>query len=44
MTQIEEKVLDSTFEFSAPVTPSSPQLQTLFDFIAVDKAVRTSWR
>ncbi|MDZ8106445.1 MAG: hypothetical protein RM338_12615 [Nostoc sp. DedQUE12a] len=28
MPHIEEKVLDSTFEFSAPLTANSPELQT----------------
>ncbi|MBD2165960.1 acyl-CoA dehydrogenase family protein [Calothrix membranacea FACHB-236] len=40
MTQIEEKALDSTFNFSAPVTASSPELQTLFDFIALGASER----
>ncbi|MEH1850657.1 MAG: acyl-CoA dehydrogenase family protein [Nostoc sp.] len=40
MIKIEEKVLDSTFEFSAPVTANSPELQTLFDFIALGSAER----
>lgn len=40
MTQIEEKVLDSTFQFSAPLTASSWELQTLFDFIALGAADR----
>lgn len=40
MTQIEEKALDFIFEFSAPVTANSPELQTLFDFIALGAAER----
>jgi alkylation response protein AidB-like acyl-CoA dehydrogenase len=40
MTQIEEKALDSTFKFSAPVTVNSPELQALFDFIALGAAER----
>ncbi|MBD2214948.1 acyl-CoA dehydrogenase family protein [Nostoc linckia FACHB-104] len=32
--------LDSTFNFSAPVTASSPELQTLFDFIALGASER----
>ncbi|MEH1785671.1 MAG: acyl-CoA dehydrogenase family protein [Nostoc sp.] len=40
MIKIEEKVLDSTFQFSAPVTANSPELQTLFDFIALGAAER----
>ncbi len=35
MTQIEEKALDSTFLFSAPVNAKSAELQALFDFIAL---------
>ncbi|MHC5774466.1 acyl-CoA dehydrogenase family protein [Nostoc sp.] len=40
MTQIEEKVIDSTFEFSSPVTAKSPELQALFDFIALGASER----
>ncbi|MCP6757987.1 MAG: acyl-CoA dehydrogenase [Fischerella sp. CENA71] len=40
MTQIEEKALDSAFEFSAPVTVNSPELQTLLDFIALGATER----
>ncbi|MEH1910742.1 MAG: acyl-CoA dehydrogenase family protein [Nostoc sp.] len=40
MTQIEEKVIDSTFEFSSPVTGKSPELQALFDFIALGASER----
>ncbi|WP_427162552.1 acyl-CoA dehydrogenase family protein [Aliinostoc sp. HNIBRCY26] len=40
MTQIEEKVIDSTFRFSSPVTPKSPELQALFDFIALGASER----
>ncbi|OUL34059.1 acyl-CoA dehydrogenase [Nostoc sp. T09] len=40
MTQIEEKALDSSFEFSAPVTANSPELQTLLDFIALGATER----
>ncbi|WP_414753458.1 acyl-CoA dehydrogenase family protein [Anabaena sp. CCY 9910] len=40
MTQIEEKVIDSTFKFSSPVTPKSPELQALFDFIALGASER----
>ncbi|WP_375515264.1 acyl-CoA dehydrogenase family protein [uncultured Nostoc sp.] len=40
MTQIEEKVIDSTFQFSAPVTAKSPELQALFDFIALGASER----
>ncbi|MHC5857985.1 acyl-CoA dehydrogenase family protein [Nostoc sp.] len=40
MTQIEEKVIDSTFQFSTPVTPNSPELQSLFDFIALGASER----
>ncbi|QKQ73992.1 acyl-CoA dehydrogenase family protein [Nostoc sp. TCL240-02] len=40
MTHIEEKALDSTFEFSAPVTANSPELQTLLDFIALGATER----
>ncbi|MDZ8189289.1 MAG: acyl-CoA dehydrogenase family protein [Nostoc sp. ChiSLP02] len=40
MTQIEEKALDSTFHFSAPVKANSPELQTLFDFIALGASER----
>lgn len=40
MTQIKEKVLDSTFQFPAPVTANSPELQKLFDFIAVGASER----
>ncbi|ODH00526.1 acyl-CoA dehydrogenase [Nostoc sp. KVJ20] len=40
MTHIEEKALDSTFEFSASVTANSPELQTLLDFIALGATER----
>ncbi|MCF4969918.1 acyl-CoA dehydrogenase family protein [Nostoc sp. CMAA1605] len=40
MTQIEEKVIDSTFKFLSPVTPQSPELQALFDFIALGASER----
>ena len=40
MTQIKEKVLDSAFQFSAPVTANSPELQKLFDFIALGASER----
>ncbi|MBD2341582.1 acyl-CoA dehydrogenase [Calothrix sp. FACHB-156] len=40
MTQIEEKVIDSKFQFSAAVTPNSPELQTLLDFIALGASER----
>ncbi|MEH2283884.1 MAG: acyl-CoA dehydrogenase family protein [Nostoc sp.] len=40
MTQIEEKVIDSTFQFSAPVTAKSPELQALFDFIVLGASER----
>ncbi|MEH1821413.1 MAG: acyl-CoA dehydrogenase [Nostoc sp.] len=40
MTQIEEKVIDSTFQFSTPVTPKSAELQSLFDFIALGASER----
>ncbi|MCP6757983.1 MAG: hypothetical protein NHB32_04205 [Fischerella sp. CENA71] len=35
MTQIEQKVLDPTIQFLVPVKANSPELQTLFDFIAL---------
>ncbi|BAY34545.1 putative acyl-CoA dehydrogenase [Nostoc carneum NIES-2107] len=35
MIQPVEKAIDSTFEFSTPVTANSPALQELFDFIAL---------
>jgi alkylation response protein AidB-like acyl-CoA dehydrogenase len=40
MTQIAEKTLDSTFQFSIPVTAKAPELQKLFDFIALGAAER----
>jgi len=40
MTQIEEKVINSTFKFSSPVTANSPELQALFDFIALGASER----
>ncbi|WP_242045780.1 MULTISPECIES: acyl-CoA dehydrogenase family protein [unclassified Calothrix] len=40
MTQIEEKVIDSTLQFSAAVTPNSPELQTLLDYIALGASER----
>ncbi|MDZ8260980.1 acyl-CoA dehydrogenase family protein [Nostoc sp. ChiQUE01b] len=40
MTHIEEKALDSTFEFSASVTANPPELQTLLDFIALGATER----
>jgi len=40
MTQIEEKVIDSTFQFSTPITAKSPQLQALFDYIALGASDR----
>ncbi|MEH2420486.1 MAG: acyl-CoA dehydrogenase family protein [Nostoc sp.] len=40
MTHIEEKVIDFTFQFSAPVTAKSPELQALFDFIALGASER----
>ncbi|MBD2611316.1 MAG: acyl-CoA dehydrogenase [Nostoc sp. GBBB01] len=40
MTQIEEKVINSTFKFSFPVTANSPELQALFDFIALGASER----
>jgi alkylation response protein AidB-like acyl-CoA dehydrogenase len=40
MTQIEEKVIDSTFQFFAPVTAKSPELQALFDFIGLGASDR----
>lgn len=40
MTQIEEKVIDSTLQFSALITASSGELQTLFDFIALEASER----
>ncbi|BAY50112.1 putative acyl-CoA dehydrogenase (plasmid) [Scytonema sp. HK-05] len=38
MIKTPEKVADSTFQFSAPVTVHSPELQQLFDFIAAGAA------
>ncbi|WP_277883187.1 hypothetical protein [Nostoc sp. FACHB-145] len=35
MTESLEKLADNTFEFTAPVTANSPELQQLFDFIAL---------
>ncbi|HEY9621786.1 MAG TPA: acyl-CoA dehydrogenase family protein [Crinalium sp.] len=40
MTQIAEKPLTPTFQFSTPITASSPELQTLFDYIALGAAER----
>ncbi|MGF1986424.1 MAG: acyl-CoA dehydrogenase family protein [Nostoc sp. ZfuVER08] len=40
MTQIEEKVINSTFKFSSPVTTNSAELQALFDFIALGASER----
>lgn len=40
MTQIVEKVADTTIKFSAPVTPNSSELQKLFDFIALGASER----
>jgi alkylation response protein AidB-like acyl-CoA dehydrogenase len=40
MSQIAEKILDPTFQFPAPVTAGSPELQQLFDFIALGAADR----
>ncbi|MEH2107648.1 acyl-CoA dehydrogenase family protein [Nostoc sp.] len=40
MTQIVEKVADTTIKFSAPVTANSPELQKLFDFIALGASER----
>lgn len=40
MTQTAEKVLDSTFHFPTPITASSPELQKLFDYIALGAAER----
>ncbi|WP_096595170.1 acyl-CoA dehydrogenase family protein [Calothrix sp. NIES-2098] len=40
MTQIEEKLIDSTLQFAAAVTPNSPELQTLLDYIALGASER----
>ncbi|MBD3885637.1 acyl-CoA dehydrogenase family protein [Phormidium tenue FACHB-886] len=40
MSPIAEKNLDSTLQFSIPITASSPELQQLFDFIALGAAER----
>ncbi|MEI2579206.1 acyl-CoA dehydrogenase family protein [Scytonema sp. PRP1] len=40
MIKSPEKLADSTFQFSAPVTVNSPELQQLFDFIAAGAAER----
>jgi alkylation response protein AidB-like acyl-CoA dehydrogenase len=40
MSQIVETVLDATFQFSAPVTANSLELQALFDYIALGAADR----
>lgn len=40
MTQLEEKIIDSAFKFSSPVTTNSPELQALFDFIALGASER----
>ena len=40
MIKSPEKLADSTFQFSAPVTVHSPELQQLFDFIAAGAAER----
>lgn len=40
MSQIAEKILDPTFQFSTPITANSPELQQLFDFIALGAADR----
>lgn len=40
MIKSPEKVLASTIEFSAPVTANSPELQALFDFIALGASER----
>lgn len=40
MNKIAQKVLETTVEFSAPVTANSPELQQLFDFIALGAAER----
>ena len=40
MSQIAQKILDSTFKFPTPVTASSPELQQLLDYIALGAAER----
>lgn len=40
MSPIAEKISDSTLQFSTPITASSPELQRLFDFIALGAAER----
>ncbi|BAY60481.1 putative acyl-CoA dehydrogenase [Calothrix brevissima NIES-22] len=40
MIKSPEKVLDTTIQFSAPVTANSPELQTLLDFIALGASER----
>ncbi|MBD2471399.1 acyl-CoA dehydrogenase family protein [Nostoc sp. FACHB-145] len=40
MTQILEKVTNTTFDFSTPVTANSPELQKLIDFIALGASER----
>jgi alkylation response protein AidB-like acyl-CoA dehydrogenase len=40
MNQTAEKALDFTLQFSSPVTASSPELQQLFDFIALGASDR----
>jgi alkylation response protein AidB-like acyl-CoA dehydrogenase len=40
MTQVAEKTLDSIFQFPTPVTAKAPELQKLFDFIALGAAER----
>ncbi|GAB1541727.1 acyl-CoA dehydrogenase family protein [Scytonema sp. NUACC21] len=40
MNKIAQKFLEPTIQFSAPVTANSPELQQLFDFIALGAAER----
>lgn len=40
MVTSQERVSDTTIQFSTPVTASSPELQALFDFIALGAAKR----
>ena len=40
MIKSPEKLADTTFEFTAPVTVNSPELQQLFDFIALGASDR----
>ncbi|MBW4444641.1 MAG: hypothetical protein KME10_26245 [Plectolyngbya sp. WJT66-NPBG17] len=40
MSQLAEKILDPTFQFPTQVTASSPELQKLFDYIALGAAER----